>query len=252
LKILYTHEVQFLLKSKNDLSKKKFFNNKSFCNYKDHTEGYNNNQYVMYNEFVFKNFLKKKKFFHHKYINMDKISLRKTKNNKTSFLKNFIQVLVNGGNKLQVLKHVNKINNSFYFLYENPEKEFIKKYTSFNFFKNFSNLNSNFFNFNSILAVICELNRSIFDLKVIKLNKKEKKKRKVKYNIEIKYLSKSKRFTNVLKNINLNSNSYNYYKYDERLLASIFDGFFLQKNSVFFKKKIFIYNSVLKKRSSSI
>jgi hypothetical protein len=211
---------------------------------------FNNYQYSLYTTFVFNNFRKKKRFYLYK--NTDNSVLRSKKFNKKLITSKFVQVLINGGNKLKMLHYVNSVHNSFYFLYNNPEKEFFSKYQSFGFFKNFSSINSKFFNFNFVLSTVVELNQTIFDLKVIKLNKKEKKRKKQKYNLEVKYLSKTKRYTNILKSIGLNSNSYNYYKYSERLLASIFDSFFLQKNSILYKKKMYIYNSILKKRSSSL
>jgi hypothetical protein len=250
LKVLSFNHSNFFKKSNSLKSKKIFFyKNVVWVNYKDNFTNFDTYQYTLYNTFVFNNFFKKKRLFLHKVSNNN--SVRFKKYTKKLITNKLIQVLINGGNKLKVLKCVNSIHNSFYFLNNNPEKEFVSKYQSFDFFKNFSNTNFKFFNFNFILSVILELNQTIFDLKVVKLNKKDKKKKKQKYNLEVKYLSKNKRFTSVLRNLNLNSNSYNYYKYSERLLASIFDSFFLQKSSALYKKKIYIYNSILKKRSSN-
>ncbi len=250
MKILCSDYSKFF-ENKNKLSSKKkvFFKNVVWTNYKDNFINFDSYQYSLYNTFVFNNFSKKKKSF--VYNTGDANISRERRFAKKIISDKFLQVLINGGNKLKMLKCVNLIQNNFYYLYNNPERDFLNKYQSFIFFKNFSNVNKKFFNFNFILNMILELNQTIFDLKVVKLAKREKKKKKQKYNLEVKYLSKSKRFTNVLKNLTLNANHYNYYNYNERLLASVFDNFFLQKNSTLYKKKLYVYNSILKKRSSS-
>jgi hypothetical protein len=115
-------------------------------------------------------------------------------------------------------------------------------------FYNFSKSNDFFFDLNFILNNIINLNESIFNLKVVKLNKQLIKKLKRKFDFEIKYVKKNKRSNNVLKFIYLNSNSYNYYNFHERLLASFLSIFFQQKSSKIYKKKIYTYSTFLKSK----
>jgi hypothetical protein len=127
-----------------------------------------------------------------------------------------------------------------------------KKFNTYNIFYNFSKSNEFFFNFDFILATIFKLNESIFTVKINKNSKKLKKITKNKFNLSVKYLRKNKRVSSVFKQLFLYSNTFNYYRFDERLLASILTTLLEQANSDIYKKKLYTYNQILKKQSFKI
>jgi hypothetical protein len=160
-----------------------------------------------------------------------------------------LNVIFLNGDKLKFFKSLNKVANTFYFSFIHKSLFLQNKFDNYTLFYNFSKENNFFFDFNFILNNLISLNESIFNIKVLKLNKKNKKRLKKKYDFEVKYLKKHKRAGNVFKALHLFSNSFNYYNYNERLLASIFTTFFFQKSSKIYKKKLLAYSSILKKKS---
>lgn len=101
------------------------------------------------------------------------------------------------------------------------------------------------------MELVLKNNNILFKTKAVKLDKKTKQKNKTKskYSLDISYLNKDKRSNFLVKQLYLHSNNYNYYSYEDRLLMSFFNCFFLEKNSEIYKNKVFIYKSVLKKNS---
>jgi hypothetical protein len=202
---------------------------------------YSSIESINYTIFVKSSFFKKNKTFFLK----KETSTNDNKNN----IDKFMNVILSNGNKLKFTKSLNNVVNVFYFSFFYKNLFLQNKFDNYTLFYNFSKENDFFFNFNFILNNLVSLNESIFNIKVIKVGKKSKKKVKKKYDFEVKYLKKQKRAGIVFKSIHLNSNSFNYYKYDERLLASIFTTFFFQKSSKIYKKKLLAYSSILKKKT---
>lgn len=218
-----------------------FFENYFVENYKLDINDYIEFEHTNYKVFINSKFSKKIYLFSKFRFDV----LQKNKNN----LDKFLNVLFANGDKLKFFTALNKVANIFYFSFIHKSSFLQNKFDNYSLFYNFSKENDFFFDFNFILNNLVTLNESIFIIKVLKLNKKTKKKLKKKYDFEVKYLKKEKRAGNVFKSIHLNSNSFNYYKYDERLLASIFTTFFFQKSSKIYKKKLLAYSSILKKKS---
>ena len=160
----------------------------------------------------------------------------------------FLNNSIRGGGKIKILNYLNKINSLFFFNFIRKSKFMSSKFNMYNILLNFSKSNEFFFDLNFILNNIIQINESIFVTKMVKLDKKLKKKSKSKFDIELKYLHKNKRTNNVLKSLNLYCNNFNYYHYYERLLASVVTTIFEQKNSYLYKKKIHTYSNVLKKK----
>ena len=140
---------------------------------------------------------------------------------------------------------------NFYFFFSKKFDFFQKKFPTYNIFYNFSKTEKKFFDLNFIFNLILKNNESIFCTKVVRLNKKikQKNKTKSKYSVDAQYLKNNKRNYFTLKQIHLYSNNYNFYKYNERLLMSFFNVFFLEKNSEIYKNKIMTYQNILKKNT---
>jgi hypothetical protein len=203
--------------------------------------GYINIEMANYKIFINSAFVKKVKSSSSKHVNF----INKNKSN----LDKLLNVILSNGDKLKFLKSLNSMVNIFYFSFIHKSVFLQNKFDTYTLFYNFSKENDFFFNFDFILNNIVNLNESIFNIKVLKLNKRNKKRLKKKYDFEIKYLKKEKRAGNVFKSLHLFSNSFNYYKYNERILASVFTTFFFQKSSKIYKKKLLAYSSILKKKS---
>jgi hypothetical protein len=171
------------------------------------------------------------------------------KNKKLSFVDMFLRNSCYSGKKLKILNSCNIVSLLFFSNFIKKSNFLNNKFSNYNIFYNFSKSNEFFFDFNYILENIVNLNESIFITRVNKTDKKLKKKAKSKFNLELKYLNKFKRQNNVVKLLNLYSNNFNYYNFPERLLTSVVTTLFEQKNSDLYKKKIYTYNMVLKKKS---
>jgi hypothetical protein len=223
------------------LNSTNFYTNIFFENYKMDMHGYTNIEMANYKIFINSIFNKKIKTSLPKHINF----INKNKTN----LDKLLNVILINGDKLKFLKSLNKMVSIFYFSFIHKSVFLQNKFDTYTLFYNFSKENDFFFNFDFILNNIITLNESIFNIKVLKLNKRNKKRLKKKYDFEIKYLKKEKRAGNVFKSLHLFSNSFNYYKYNERILAAIFTTFFFQKSSKIYKKKLLAYSSILKKKS---
>lgn len=153
------------------------------------------------------------------------------------------------GKRLKMLNYCNLVSSSFFFNFLKKSKFLSNKFSNYNIFYNFSKSNEFFFDFNYILENVVSVNESIFTTKVIKVDKKVKKKDKSKFNLELKYLNRFKRQSSVIKSLNLYSNNFNYYRFNERLLTGLVTTLFEQRNSDLYKKKLYTYNMVLKKKS---
>ena len=220
-----------------------YYDNYFYKNYKTDINDYYVITDINYKVFINNNFLKKKKSF----------SLNKNKpiilNNNRSNVDKLINVSFSCGKKLKFLNYLNNLNNTFYYSFIYKSLFFQNRFENYMLFYNFSKENDFFFNLNFILNNIVNLNESIFNIKVVKLNKKLKKRFKKKFDFEVKYLRKHKRSLNVFKSLHLYSNSFNYYKYYERLLASLLLTFLNQKDSKIYKRKLVSYSLVLKRKS---
>jgi len=164
---------------------------------------------------------------------------------------NFLQNIFKAGNKLKSLKHLNLLRNSFYFMFTKKFDFFLKKFPSYNIYYTFSETEKKFFNLDFLFSMVFNINESIFNTKIIKLNKKlkQKTKTKSKYSLDFKYLSPNKRKNFLYKQIHLNSNNYNFYNYSERLFMSFCNTFFLEKTSDIYQSKVNTYKNILKKNS---
>lgn len=219
-----------------------FYKDYFFENYKTDILEYYSFENVNYKIFINYNFIKTKRTNSNK-----KQDLMKDIN--TTNINKFVNMMLKSGGKLKFFNYLNTVTNIFYYSFIYKSSFLQNKFDNYTLFFNFSRENSFFFNFNFILNNILVLNESIFNIKVVKLDKRNKKRLKKKYDFEVKYLKKQKRKGFVFKALHLYSNSFNYYKYHERLLASLLTTFFFQKNSKIYKKKLFAYSSVLKKKS---
>lgn len=220
-----------------------FYDNFFYKNYKTDIADYYIVTDLNYKIFINNNFFKKKKSF---YLNKNKfIIFNQNRNN----LDKLINVSFSSGKKLKFLNYMNNLNNAFYYSFIYKSSFFQSRFENYMLFYNFSKENDFFFNLNFILSNIVNLNESIFNIKVVKLNKKLKKRFKKKFDFEVKYLRKHKRSLSVFKSLHLYSNSFNYYRYHERLLASLLLTFLNQKDSKIYKRKLVSYSLVLKKKS---
>lgn len=171
------------------------------------------------------------------------------RNKKKTFVDMFLKNSCYNGKKLKMLNYCNLVNWRFFSNFLKKSNFLNTKFPNYNIFYNFSKSNEFFFDFNYILENIISVNESMFITKVSKTDKRSKKKAKSKFNLELKYLNKIKRQSYVIKLLSLYSNNFNYYCYHERLLTSIITTLFDQRNSDLYKKKIYTYNNVLKKKS---
>jgi hypothetical protein len=180
------------------------------------------------------------------YLNFLKSKFSKILNYDKLLLKNINY----SGKSIKMVGILNKV--CFYILknFFKKSKFLEKKFPSYSVFYNFSQSNDYFFDINFILSNISNLNEPIFITKVVKIDKKSKKiiKSKSKFDFELKYLKKHKRVPHVMKSLCLFSNNFNYYTFEERLLTSVLTTLLEQKNSEMFKKKVYTYNSALKKK----
>lgn len=220
-----------------------YYQNNFYKNYKTDIADYYLIINLNYKIFIDSNFFKKKKYF---YINKNKFIIF---NHNRSNLDKLINVSLSDGKKLKFLNYMNNLNNAFYYSFIRKSLFFQNRFENYMLFYNFSKENDFFFNLNFILSNIANLNESIFNIKVVKLNKKLKKRFKKKFDFEVKYLQKHKRSLSVFKSLHLYANSFNYYKYYERLLASLLLTFLNQKESKIYKRKLVSYSLVLKKKS---
>ncbi len=183
--------------------------------------------------------------------NMNTFSFIRRNFSKNNFL--FVDLFLRNssfsGKRLKMLNYCNLVNSMFFFNFLKKSSFLSNKFNNYNIFHNFSKSNEFFFDFNYILENIVSVNESIFTTKVSKVDKKVKKKDKSKFNLELKYLNRVKRQSNVIKSLNLYSNNFNYYKFSERLLTGLMTTLFEQRSSDLYKKKIYTYNMALKKKS---
>lgn len=219
---------------------------------------YNHNNSVFSEKITFNNFnnISKHIKYEKQYINK---STTVTNSNTMVFFKNvfskhssctdiFLKNTSYSGGKLKMLSGLNNVSKLFFFNFFKKSKFLELKFPSYNIFFNFSKSNEFFFDLNYIFKNIITLNESIFSTKIVKLDKRLKKKSKSKFDFELKYLHKNKRYSHTIKLLNLYSNNFNYYKFDERILSTLFATLFEQKNSDLYKKKIYTYNNVLKQK----
>ena len=171
------------------------------------------------------------------------------KKNKNNFTDMFFKNSCYNGNKIKILNCCNLVSQNFFKNFFKKSIFLSNKFPTYNIFYNFSKSNEFFFDLNYILENITTVNESMFITKVSKQDKKMKKKSKSKFNLELKYLNRFKRQGSVMKLISLYSNNFNYYRFSERLLTSITTTLFEQRNSDLYKKKMYTYNTVLKKKS---
>jgi hypothetical protein len=156
------------------------------------------------------------------------------------------------GNKLKANVFLNAVLRNFYFFFSRKSELFSKKYPSYDIFYTFAKGEKKFFNFNFVLNMVFLNNNSMFYSKVIRLDKRRKyqKQTKDRYSVEYTYLDPRRRKSYLLKQINLYSNNFNFYKHKDRLFISFCNTFFLEKDSEIYKSKIKIYNYILKKNSA--
>lgn len=165
--------------------------------------------------------------------------------NKKNFINLLLKSTIRGGKQLTMLKHLNKCLNGFYYLFNTRFESLKNKFNTYNVYFDIADQNPNFFDINVILKSILDLNDALFNIRVIKFTKSERKRLKVKkkFFFEVVYLPKHKRIKNVLKLIHRHAHQYNNYNYHERLLMSFCNAFFLQKNSFLYQRKVFMYRN---------
>lgn len=197
----------------------------------------------MYSFFISKNF--SKNFFKKNTDLKKKIDKLQTKTN----IQLFLQICLKSGNKLKTLSFLNKVVFNFYTLFTKKTNIFFKKFNNFTIFENFSKREKKFFDINFLMQLILNINEVLFTTQAVRVDKKTKQKNKTKYSAELIYIKKHKRPVFVLKQLYLNSNNYNYYTFDQRILMSFVSSFFLEKGSDIYKNKIRTYQNILKKNS---
>ena len=241
-----TYDCNF--KDSDNFIKLDFFSSIAKLNFLTISESYENydhlhrkNVYFLYFFFVKTNFFFWEKPFSKKFLDFSGKYLK----NKHNLIKMMLETSLIGGNKLSLLKHYNMFHDNFYYFF-NQKIEFLsQKFTSYDVYYDISEQNVNFFNINLLLKNITTLNDSMFNLRIVRFTKSQKKylKTKKKFFFEVVYLPKYKRIKTLLKVINRHAHQYNNYNYHERLLMSFCNSFFLQKNSFLYNRKIFIYKN---------
>lgn len=193
------------------------------------------------------------KVTHHKAIDIKKKLFKKKIifNNSTSrdkyksSVSKLLSIITRRGLKLSATNKLNLVDSdlrNLLIFFNTSAEELDGSYYSifyankeFNLFKNLDN----------ILEFTFEILYSIFEVRVITLNKKkQKKKDKIKYSREFFYLTPAKRKKYFLKNIYLYASRFGNTKHSERLLNSILLTFLHQRNSFLFKKKIYCYKNI--------
>lgn len=177
--------------------------------------------------------------------------------NKSNFIKMMLETSLVGGNKLSMLKHYNFFHNNFYYFFNRKIDFLSQKFSTYDVYYDISLQNINFFNINLLLKNVLLLNDSMFNLRIVRFTKSQRKylKTKKKFFSEVVYLPKHKRQKTLLKIIHRHAHQYNNYSYHERLLMSFLNSFFLQKNSFLYSRKIFIYKnafSTTKKEKNTV
>ena len=223
-------------------AKSDFYRNLISTSYKYNDYRLNEYRYYMYVTFL-RLFIKTKKNSFQKKITTIK---------HTSLIHIFLRKIIFCGNKLRSLIVINNLVNNFYYFYVQPSPTFLEKYPTYPAFVNFLKINRQFLHIDFVLEMISSLNEAMFDFTVVRLNKRTKKKRKAKYDYELNYISPNKRYANFIKNLVSLSNDYNFYTFSDRVVSAFFDTFYFQKNSELFRRKLYVYKLILKKKSSSL
>ena len=236
LKLVKDRKIKFYQKNNYNLKLKTFFKNFS-----------NDYSIFLYSFFLKKNFLRIGNFN-----NLRKPVLLKNFLLKQSNTHTFLQNSISSGNKLMSLNNLNYVRCSFYYIFLKKFDFFLKKFPNYIIYFTFSETEKKFFNLDFLFNIIYNINESVFNTKVVKLSKKLKQKTgtKSKYSLEFKYLHPSKRKNFLFKQLNLNSNNFNFYTHRERLFMSFCNTFFLEKNSDIYMSKLNAYKNILKKNSN--
>lgn len=185
--------------------------------------------------------LKKKK-------NMQVSEFRKNNN----YLNYFISLACKKGYKLKTTKIVKNAFTLFFELFLFCDDNFFfKKYYYFSILKSYSQSWQNFFGINYFLNLFLPFYESIFVLRCVKLEKKSKKKSKNEYKLDVTYLFKRKRLSNVVKMIYFTTGCYSRYNFSEKLFCALVDTFMLLTKSRVYQLKIEAYKKIVRLRRTS-
>ena len=203
-------------------------------------------KYDMMHFSFFKKHLKTRKIFlktfNNKLKNDKKDSVRRDKNN--TLIEHFLNVSIKGGNKLVLLKHFNLFLNSFYLSF-NEKNDDLLHYKDYLTLFNLLKYKKNYYNFDFLLKESILPLESLFNVQLVKINKKNKNKSNKKYTYNVIYINKKKRLKHVLKLINNYTEKFKYYNYWERLFWTFMVIITDQKNSFLWKRKFFVYKKTL-------
>jgi len=180
---------------------------------------------------------KKKKNFKTKSVERDKNIL---------ILKKYFNTSVYNGNKESFFNYFNIFINNFFLLFL-KKNDFFKSYENYLNTYNLFKIKKINFNFNFFIKNLINDFNFIFDIRVYKIPKKYKLKFKKKFNFEIVYVQKNKRLNYLLKLINNYSKKNNFLSLDKNLFWTFVEIIFDPKNSFINKRKLNVYNKILKK-----
>lgn len=174
-----------------------------------------------------------------------KNSLKRDINN--TILQQYINLMITDGNKFTVFKNLDKMVESFFFILNEEDDEFskYKHYEPLSFLVNFF---VEYNDFNYLLELLLPKYCSIFEMKTKKINKKKRIATTKKYSHEVVYVTEPKRLKNLLKNINIYSESFKKYELWERMFW-LFIIVLLEdegKKSYFIERRSYIYKKSLK------
>lgn len=124
------------------------------------------------------------------------------------------------------------------------DKNFTQKYHYFNILKSYSLSWDNFFNINKFLYLILPMFEFIFTFKCVKVDKKLKTNTS-RYNLVFSYITKSKRLSYLIKLLYHNSDSFDLFKFSDRLFLSYVNTFFFLKTSLIYLQKIKFYKKIM-------
>lgn len=177
--------------------------------------------------------------------NSEKKQFKRMFLNKFSFTNIYLNNIFKKGHKLRALKHFNLAVDIMEESLLSKSEFFLEKFKYFGLVYEF--LFDNYeFEINFVLDHIFHLNYMLFNLFMYKKPKKKKSKKikglkRKKYTMVFKYAKPVKRSSFFIKDLVLYSNKFNYTVLGERILASLLTILLEQKDSILFKKKIYVY-----------
>lgn len=186
-----------------------------------------------------------KKFSKIKFVNNQQLSVKRHKN--VSPITRFLMVLMRHGLKIKYLNYLNTAVSDVYFSFFFFDKQVNETYKNYMNIINYTAQKLNFFKINTILSFLVRLLEPFFFLKFEKIQKKYKKKYKKSFLSKIVYILPHKRLNLVVRALYNYVSLFSQFDLQNRLSSSLLKTMLENKNSLLYRRKIFMYNQVFKR-----